>query len=176
MGQPLGKDAEMNYVTILNGQQYEVEIDKEGVVYVNGERRDVDFMTLGPSLYSIISNNKSVELVIEDEGGNVAVMMNGRMYETQVLDERALLMARRKGGLTSSSGDIHAPMPGLVVVVPVEVGDKVTKGQTVVILESMKMQNELKSPIDGTVHAISTHAGKSVDKNDLLVAITPDTE
>ncbi len=166
----------MKYVTILNGEQYEVEIDKDGNVSVNGEARDVDFMTLGPSLYSIISNNKSIELVIDDEAGNVGVMMNGRMYETQVLDERSMLMAQRKGGLTTSSGEVIAPMPGLVVAIPIEVGDRVEKGQTVVILESMKMQNELKAPIDGTVQTINASAGQSVEKNNLLAIIVPDSE
>lgn len=163
----------MKYVTILNGEQYEVEIDKDGNISVNGTPHHVDFMDLGSSLYSIISNNKSVELVIEDEGGTVSVQMGGRLYETQVLDERALLLAQRRGGLSSSSGEVTAPMPGLIVAIQVNEGDTVTKGQTVVILESMKMQNELKASIDGVVTSVSTTAGKSVDKNDLLIVITP---
>jgi biotin carboxyl carrier protein len=163
----------MKYVTMLNGEQYEVEIDKNGNISVNGNPHDVDFMDLGSSLYSIISNNKSVELVIEDDGGNVSVQMGGRLYEAQVLDERALLLAQRRGGLGSTSGEVTAPMPGLIVALQVNEGDTVTKGQTVVILESMKMQNELKASIDGVVTGVSTSAGKSVDKNDLLLTITP---
>lgn len=166
----------MKYVTILNGEQYEVEIDKAGNISVNGNPHDVDFMDLGSSLYSIISNNKSVELVIEDDGGNVSVQMGGRMYETQVLDERALLLAQRRGGLSSNSGEVVAPMPGLIVAVPVAEGSIVTKGQTVIILESMKMQNELKAPIDGVVSSIQTTPSKTVDKNDLLLVITAHEE
>jgi biotin carboxyl carrier protein len=166
----------MKYVTILNGEQYEVEIDKDGNISVNGNPHHVDFMDLGSSLYSIISNDKSVELVIEDTGGNVSVQMGGRMYETQVLDERALLLAQRRGGLTSSSGEVVAPMPGLIVAVPVAEGATVTKGQTVIILESMKMQNELKAPIDGVITSVHVTPSKTVDKNDLLVIITPPEE
>jgi len=62
-------------------------------------------------------------------------------------------------------------MPGLIVRVPVSEGEPVSKGQTVIILESMKMENELKSPRDGTVHHIHTRAGENVEQNKVLVTI-----
>ncbi len=162
----------MKYVTVVNGQQFEIEIDKDGELTVNGEKRQVDFLALGPSLYSLISDGLSLQVVVEDVNDRVDVLMKGHLYETQVLDERALLMAQRRGGLMSSSGELHAPMPGLIVAVSVEVGQDVAQGDTVVILESMKMQNELKSPIEGTVESIRCEAGQTVDKNDLLVVIS----
>ncbi len=166
----------MKYVTIINNEQYEIEIDKDGGVLLNGESRDVDFLNLGGSLYSVITQNQSIEVVIDDEDNKIEVMMNGRLYETQVLDERALLMAQRKGGLGNNSGEVNSPMPGLIVKVSVENDQNVHQGQTVVILESMKMQNELKAPISGTVTAIYVEAGQSVDKNALLIEITPPEE
>jgi biotin carboxyl carrier protein len=166
----------MKYVTIINEEQYEIEIDKDGGVLLNGEPRDVDFLNLGGSLYSVITQNQSLEVVIDDEDNTIEVMMNGRLYETQVLDERALLMAQRRGGLGGSSGEVHSPMPGLIVLVAVENGQVVEQGQTVVILESMKMQNELKAPINGTVSAIHVEAGQTVDKNAFLIEIEPPEE
>lgn len=166
----------MKYVTILNNEQYEIEITRDGGLLVNGEPREMDFLKLGPSLYSVIANNQSLQAVIEEESGNVNVLLGGRMYETQVLDERALMMAMRKGGLGGGSGEIPAPMPGLIVTVPVEIGQEVTQGQTVVILESMKMQNELKSPVDGVVTQINVEAGQSVEKNALLIIIETPAE
>lgn len=166
----------MKYVTIINNEQYEIEIDKDGGILVNGEARDFNFLNLGGSLYSVITQNKSLEAVIDDEDNKIEVMMNGRLYETQVLDERALLMAQRRGGLGGGSGEVHAPMPGLIVKVVVTDGQEVEQGQTLVILESMKMQNELKSPTDGTVKAIHIEASQSVNKNDLLIEIEPPTE
>lgn len=166
----------MKYVTIINNEQYEIEIDKDGQVLVNGEARDFDFLNLGGSLYSVITQNHSLEAVIDDEDNKIAVMMDGRLYETQVLDERALLMAQRRGGLGGGSGEVHAPMPGLIVKVVVQEGQEVEQGQTVVILESMKMQNELKSPIDGTVDKIHIEASQTVDKNDLLIEIEAPSE
>ena len=161
----------MKYVTIINNEQYEVEIDNDGGILVNGESRDVDFLNLGGSLYSVITQNQSLEVVIDDEDNTIEVMMNGRLYETQVLDERALLMAQRRGSLGGGSGEVHSPMPGLIVKVTKEIGQAVVAGQTVVILESMKMQNELKAPSDGTIKAIHVEAGQTVDKNTLLIEL-----
>ena len=140
---------------------------------IDGELRDVDFLNLGGSLFSVITENKSLEAVIDDDEGKIAVMMSGRLFETQVLDERAMLLMQRRGGQMTGTGEVHAPMPGLIVEVSAEPEQPVAKGETVIILESMKMQNELKSPIDGVVRAIHASAGQAVDKNDLLVEIKP---
>lgn len=161
----------MKYVTIINDKQYEVEIDKDGNVLLNGELRDVDFLALGETLYSVIMNDESKEVVIERDGDVHNVLMGGRLFEARVLDERALLMAMRKGGLGGGSGEVKAPMPGLIVVVPVEIGQEVEANSTVVILESMKMQNELKTPIAGVVTSINVEQGQTVDKNEVLIVI-----
>jgi len=163
----------MKYVTIIDQHSYEIEINRDGSVLINGTERDVDFLNLGGSLFSVITKNKSLEAVIDDDDGKIAVMMSGRLFEAQVLDERATLMMQRRGGQIASSGELHAPMPGLVVQVTVETGQAVEQGETLVILESMKMQNELKSPIAGTVGAIQARAGQAVEKNALLVEINP---
>ena len=166
----------MKYVTVVNDQSFEIEIDNDGAILVNGELRDVDFLNLGGSLYSIITENKSLEAVIDDDEGKIAVMMRGQLFETQVLDERAMLLVQRRGGINVTSGDVNAPMPGLIVMITVELGQKVTQGDTVAILESMKMQNELKSPIAGVVRSIQAEASQAVDKGDILVEIDPVTD
>lgn len=163
----------MKYTAIINSERFEIEIDNDGSVLVNGEARDVDFLNLGGSLFSLITENKSYEAVIDDEENRIAVMMRGRLFETQVLDERAMLLMQRRGGLVSGSGEVQAPMPGLIVAVSAEIGAAIKKGDTLIILESMKMQNELKSPVAGVVRAIHVEAGQAVDKNDLLVEIVP---
>ena len=163
----------MKYVTIINNQSYEIEIDNDGGVLVNGEARDVDFLNLGGSLFSVITENRSFEAVIDDDNDKIAVMMTGRLFETQVLDERAMLMMQRRGGQVSASGEVLAPMPGLIVEVTTEQGAVVSQGDTLIILESMKMQNELKSPADGVVSAVLVESGQAVDKSDLLLEIKP---
>lgn len=166
----------MKYTTILNGETYEIEIQNDGSVIVNGNRREIDFLDLGNSVYSIIRDLRSQELAIDAHQNDYEILIDGRLYEAQVLDARAMLMASRKGGLGGGSGEVNAPMPGLIVEVIVKEGDTISQGDTVVILESMKMQNELKSPIDGTVQSINCEAGQTVDKNALLTVIKPDEE
>lgn len=166
----------MKYVTVIEDQSYEIEIDQDGAILVDGELRDVDFLNLGGSLYSIITENKSLEAVIDDDEGKIAVMMGGQLFETQVLDERAMLLVQRRGGLKITSGEVTAPMPGLIVMVTVALDQIIEQGDTVVILESMKMQNELKSPVAGVVRAIQVETGQAVDKGDMLVEIGPPTE
>lgn len=162
----------MKYTTIINNQQFEIEINKDGTLTVNGEKREADFLPISGSLYSIIKDNRSLELAIEDApDSKYEILMEGRLYEGMVLDERAMMMMNRKGGLTLDSGDVNSPMPGLIVEVTVNEGDTVTQGQTVVILESMKMQNELKAPRDGVVQSVSVSQGQSVEKNALLLSI-----
>lgn len=161
----------MKYVAIINNQQYEIEIDEDGKVLIDGDERDVDFLNLGGSLFSVITENKSLEAVIDDDEGRIAVMMGGRLFETQVLDERAILMMQRRGVQETGSGEVHAPMPGLIVEVTVQPDQEVEIGDTLIILESMKMQNELKSPIAGVVRSVQVAAGQAVEKNMLLVEI-----
>lgn len=166
----------MKYTTIVNNKQFEIEIQGDGSVIVNGKRHEVDWLELTESLYSMITDNKSLELAIGDKEGKYEVLLEGRLYEVQVLDQRAMLMLSRKGGLKLDTGEVNAPMPGLIVDVLVKVGDAVTEGQTVVVLESMKMQNELKAPRSGTVQTIHCQNGDTVDKGTLLVIISADEE
>ena len=166
----------MKYITIIRDTRFEIEIGKDGELTINGEPRDVDFLDLGPSLYSLITDNRSFQVVVEGESGRYDVLMNGHLYETQVLDERALLMAQRRAGLMGGSGEINSPMPGLIVGVLVEPGQIVEVGQTVIILESMKMQNELKTPVSGVIESVTCEVGQTVDKSARLVVVTPDDE
>jgi biotin carboxyl carrier protein len=162
-----------HYITTINGKQYDIDIDKDGNILVNGEKREVDFKALRPQLYSFIMEGRSYELVLDEHDGEYEVMLRGQLYSGQVLDERAQLLATQRTGAGAGSGEISikAPMPGLVVAIPVSEGQEVHAGQTVIILESMKMQNELKAPREGTIARISAQAGTSVEQGKLLVTI-----
>ncbi len=161
----------MKYLTIINNQQFEVEIHRDGKLTVNGHPHEVDFLNIGDSRYSIIKDFKSLELIIESNEEGYDILLAGRRYTGQVLDERALSMANRKSGMKHGGGEVNSPMPGLIVLIPVAIGDTIKEGQTVVILESMKMQNELKSPKDGIVENIHITQGQTVDKGALLINI-----
>ncbi|MDZ4669293.1 MAG: biotin/lipoyl-containing protein [Phototrophicales bacterium] len=166
----------MKYITTINDKRYEIDIDAQGNLLVNGELRHVDFLALDGALYSVITDKRSLQVVIEEDKSDYSIEVEGRMFEGHVMDERAMLLAQKRGGISGGSGEIKSPMPGLIVGVTVDIGQTVTKGQTVVILESMKMQNELKAPVDGVIQTVSVQKGQSVDKGALLVTITPPAE
>lgn len=163
----------MKYVTTVNNKQFEIEILADGSITVDGKKREVDFRALGPAMYSILAENVSHELTIEEREDEIEVLMRGRLYSNRVLDERALLMAQRSGTLANDTGEINikSPMPGLIVAVKAEPGQEVKAGDTVVILELMKMQNELKAARDGHVISVNVQAGQTVEQNKVLVTI-----
>ncbi len=164
----------MKYITTVNNKTFTVEINREGELIINDEIRKIDFhQNESNSIVSLIIDNQSYEVIVEEHEDNYQVMITGDLYEVAVTDEREQRLARATGGLVSAAGEIaiKSPMPGLIVDVPVAVGEEVTAGQTVVVLESMKMQNELKSPRDGVIDRITVKPGQNVEQNKLLVAI-----
>jgi biotin carboxyl carrier protein len=164
----------MKYQTIVNGQTFDIEINEDGRILVNGEERAIDFRVLRQGeLYSMLLDHRSFEAVVEERDDQYQILMEGDMYEVKVTDERSrrLESAFMAFGDSEAEAAIRAPMPGLVVRVPVAEGQAVNRGDTVLILESMKMENELKSPRSGTVHRVYVSAGDSVEQNKLLVTI-----
>ena len=101
------------------------------------------------------------------------MLLRGHLYQVQVEDEREKRLKAAAGGGVAEGGEFHlkAPMPGLVVAIPVEEGQEVKKGEVLVILESMKMQNELKAPRDGKVDRIRVKAGESVEQKQTLLSV-----
>ena len=164
----------MRYLTTVDSQPYEIEIKSEREVIVNGERVEVDFQSVADEpVYSLIVDGRSHEAYVYPEQNGLSVLMVGRLYQVTVEDERQRRLREATGGLTVPTGDFHlkAPMPGLVVAAPVEVGQSVERGSILVILESMKMQNELKSPREGFVQRVRIHPGDRVEQNQVLVTV-----
>lgn len=164
----------MEYEVTVGEHVYIVTIDEKGRVLLDGELVDVDFNVIGESgLYSLLVNNESFEALVEQDDKTWRILLRGDLYEAQVVDERSRLLRSRSGPMVPESGEvaIKAPMPGLVVSVPVELGDMIEAGDNLVILESMKMENELKAPRAGRVERINVNAGDSVEQNQTLVVI-----
>ncbi|MBM4423611.1 MAG: biotin/lipoyl-binding protein [Chloroflexi bacterium] len=164
----------MRYLTTLNDKTYTIEINDDRHVTVDGKMYEIDLEALAAqSLYSLLIDNQSYEAFIESDDEGWRVLMRGDLYEAKVVDERAARLAKSAGGAAPQSGDFHlkAPMPGLVVSVPVGEGQAVKKGDILVILESMKMQNELKSPREGTVARVKVKGGDTVEQNQIMVTV-----
>ncbi len=163
----------MKYVTTIEDKEFSVEIIDEKHIRINEHVLEVDFMAVsGQPVYSLIIGGKSYEAYVYPEEKDWQVLLRGRQYKAMVEDEREKRL-KTAGGAKTEDGEFHlkAPMPGLVVSVPVEEGQEVKKGQVLVILESMKMQNELKSPRDGTAHRIRIKPGESVEQRQTLLSV-----
>ncbi len=164
----------MKYEVTVGEESYIIEVNQEGQITCDGEVLEIDFHAIGTSgLYSLLVNNESYEALVERREDAWRVLLIGDLYEVEVIDERAQLLKARAGSLLPETGEviIRAPMPGLVVDVPVQVGQQVAKGENLIILESMKMENELKAPRDGRIERINVNAKDSVEQNQTLLVI-----
>ena len=163
----------MNYEVVVNDETYVIDITDDHIL-LNGDEISMDFYQIGSSaLYSMLVNNESFEALVENQDDIWKVSMRGNQYEVTVVDERTRLLRSRSGADLGGGGGgtIKSPMPGLVVAIPVEIGQEVEKGDNIIILESMKMENELKSPCAGRVNRITVSPGDTVEKNQIMVVI-----
>jgi pyruvate carboxylase subunit B len=141
---------------------------------LNGEPIDARLTRLDDHAVLLVIDGKPQTVAIEDDGsGGFIATVNGKRIPVQVKTETDLLLERfgMDAGASTADREIRAPMPGLVLRVLVAPGDEVEAGQGVVVLEAMKMENELKAPASGTIAAVLTEAGAAVGKNDLLVEL-----
>lgn len=164
----------MKYVTTIGEREFVVEIVDEDHVIVDGKSYQVDFDSIGDQpVHSMLVDGKSYEAYVYPSNGNWHVLLRGTLYRATVEDEREKRLRAASGSRVTEQGEFHlkAPMPGLVVAIPVTVGQEVEKGDVLVILESMKMQNELKSPNAGVVSRVRVEAGDNVEQRQTLLSI-----
>jgi biotin carboxyl carrier protein len=163
----------MKYYTRVDNTEYEVEINGESIL-LNGEPVNVDLMRSGAAeLYSVLFGGRSYEMLVNSDRFNYTINVRGVQFQVQVEDERARRMnrARRLPALPEGELAITAPIPGLVVRVLAAEGDAIEEGQPVVLLEAMKMENELRAMRGGIVKSVLVSAGQRVDQNAPLIIL-----
>lgn len=182
----------MSYISTTNNQSYIVGTNAENQreITIDGHALNIDWRQLAPlaadakgkigsgGRYSLLIDGRSYEVYAREinkpdaSGSWYEVVVAGQRFEVHVEDEREkALSGAIKGAHESGVATIRAPMPGLVLGIPFEVGAKVERGQTVVILEAMKMENDLASPISGIVKEIKVTKGQTVNQGDALVVV-----
>ena len=163
----------MKYFARIGNNEYEVEIS-DAQVLLDGEPVAVDIVRSGlPELYSVLFGGQSHEMLITSDRFNYTVSIRSEQFQVQVQDERnrRLNQARKMPTLPDGELAITAPIPGLVVKVLINVGDPVEEGQPLVILEAMKMENEIRSMRSGVAKAILATPGQRVEQNAVLVVL-----
>jgi biotin carboxyl carrier protein len=164
----------MKYIATIGEREYVVEIIDEKHIRVGDRTLDVNFESVsGQPVFSLIVDGKSYESYVYQGDENWQVLLRGHLYPVSVEDEREKRLRAASSGAVAEGGEfqLKAPMPGMVVAVPVEEGQAVEKGHVLVVLESMKMQNELKAPRAGTVGRIRVKAGESVEQKQTLLSL-----
>jgi biotin carboxyl carrier protein len=132
----------------------------------------MDAAKTGDNTYHVIQNHKSYQVsVLSYDAPNCTIMVNGVRYAVRIDDALEQLIQKMGLGIQNSHkiNAIKAPMPGLVLQVVAKEGQEVAKGDPLIILEAMKMENILKSPGDGIVKSVHVQAGQAVDKGQFLI-------
>jgi len=129
-----------------------------------------EIVTVEPGVYSVLLNGRSYEARVEDGDDCVIVFIDGHRFEIEIQDPRRW---SRRAGRRGVEGrlNIAAPMPGKVVRVLVAQGDTVEAGQGLLVVEAMKMQNEMKAPKAGRVVSLTAREGATVAAGEVLAAI-----
>lgn len=168
----------MKYLVDLAGERVEVSLDGAGVsvagTTVAAHLADVEgttvrLVTIGGVQHRVVARRG-------DARGRYALWIDGWRFDVEALDERARAIQDLAAMAVRSAGPVPvvAPMPGLIVRVDVAVGDHVAAGQGVVVMEAMKMENELRAPAAGIVRAIRAEVGAAVEKGTVLIEFGDD--
>ncbi len=164
----------MKFQTRIDEHNHEVELSPKDGTFSSGDQKGTytfefvnnrNILRIGTKTY-IIDN-------VHQEGSTIEFSMNGVWHSVDVKDEQELLLDRLgfKTGSAVAEGLLKAPMPGKILEIMVAEGDEVQPEQPLVILEAMKMENELKAPIGGIIDSISAEVGQSLEKNSPILEI-----
>ena len=153
---------------------YQITVNDTPLSISPDEADNLDVVALGATGFHIIKNNKAYKADVESfdaKNKTFVLSINGTSYTVKINDkyDRLIDQLGMKATAELKGGDIKAPMPGLVLEISVAVGQSVMKGEKVLILEAMKMENVIKAAGDGVVRAIHVTKGTSVDKGQILI-------
>ncbi len=171
----------MAYIATIKDEDIRVEIEESepGLyrVWINGADCKVDFFEARENLYSLIFDHQSYEVDIDEvENGSYSVMVKGDHFDVLVVDEKKKKLAEKLGAGAGGRQEIKSPMAGNIWKLLKNQGDFVKEGEVLIILEAMKMENEIRSPIDGLVTSVSAVEGAAVSAGALLCLIDPTEE
>ena len=184
----------MPYSSSINDQVYRIDTGEQSQqreITIDGTTYKIDWRFIAPlavdakgqvnagGRYSLLLGGKSYEIFARrlpkpgtDGSQAYEIQFSGQRFEVTVEDEREKALAGFVKPAHTGEARVSAPMPGLVIGVPVEMGASVTHGQTVVVLEAMKMENDLAAPRAGTIKEIKVSKGQTVNQGDVLVVIS----
>ncbi len=157
--------------------KYDFDLEKKGKnIFLKNKEVDFDLKEIRPGTFNLLLNNKSfnIETIESDaKSKHYKLLLNNKIFTVSLKDKLDELLQQLGMDAAASIkvNDLKAPMPGLVLDILVQEGDKITKGDTLIVLEAMKMENGLKAIADATVKKISVKKGNTVEKNQVLIQL-----
>jgi biotin carboxyl carrier protein len=166
----------MTYFAHSGGGDHRLDVwqGKDGLrVRLDDRELHVNFLQVDPGLYSLLIEGRSYEIDLLKLEDALMVLVNGQPFRVEIQEERErrLRVAVGKAEIKAGKRAVVAPMPGKVVRLLVRAGDAVRPGDGLIVVEAMKMENELKAPAAGTVKEIRVEEGKAVSGGDVLLVI-----
>ncbi|MFZ0731819.1 MAG: biotin/lipoyl-containing protein [Candidatus Sulfotelmatobacter sp.] len=163
----------MTYDIAIDGQHYRLELEQaEGRwnCRVDGRAVEVDAVLARPNVISLRIGNRAYEIKCERVGGDLHLWVGSRRFAAEIRDPRSL-RSRARASDEQGPRKLTAPMPGKVVRLLVAQGTEIEAGAGILVVEAMKMQNEVKSPKKGTVQKILVAEGAAVNAGDVLAIV-----
>jgi len=159
----------------ISGKKRQVELTRAGerpLWTVDGQRLEADATAVSPGIYSVLINGKSFDVRIESAGAELRAITGGREFKIAILDERE--WRRNRGAAIEAEGlqRVLAPMPGKIVRVLVKTGDVVQAGQGLLVVEAMKMQNEIRTPKSGRIERMHVVEGQTVNAGEVVAIVS----
>ena len=164
----------MKLKAIINDQEHDLTVNTDGgrvQAEIDGRVYDIELREPEPGSYLFIRDAEVHECRVNKAPEGFGVTLHGRNYAVAIVDPKRLRSGPDAHGHHHGHAEITAPMPGKVVKVQIEVGATVEKGSGVVVVEAMKMQNEMKSPRAGVVVSINVKPGDTVNAGDVLAVV-----
>jgi biotin carboxyl carrier protein len=159
----------------IDGKKRRVEMTQAGerlVWTIDGQRLEADATEMSPGIYSILINGTSYEVRMERFATELRATTGGREFKILIADERE--WRRKRGSAVEAEGrqQVLAPMPGKIVRVLVKTGDAVQAGQGLLVVEAMKMQNEIRAPKSGTIDRLGVVEGQTVNAGEVVAIVS----
>ena len=164
----------MKYRVEVEGRTFEVEVRPDGTVWVNGRPVQVDVEGLEGPFLSLLVGHRSYEGCAETNGEECRVVVEGRTYQARLEAPLPALPGAGTPSCTEGAGGparITAPLPGVLLEVRVAEGQSVQAGTVVAVMESMKMNLELRAPQDGVVRSLCARPGQEVAQGEVVAVI-----
>lgn len=167
----------MKYIITVDGKTFRIDIERAGRVWVDHHPYNVDLQNLdGRSQYLLLIDHRSYEAHVEAvEEDTCRLVVDGRPYQASLQQQgRNRFQDDAAQAVHSETSEVRAPLPGVLMAVPVVAGQRVVHGEVVAVLESMKMNLELRSPRGGVVQSVDASPGTDVSQGDVLVRLEPE--